>query len=93
MSLSGCQPLDLLGRQAELLVDLLDQARKQRTTSELADDSAFGRGRAAHPSPRSAARLAAYWLGPPRKAAVPATKAVAPAAMAWRRGSGRASTA
>ena len=65
------------------------QAREQGAAGELADDIAFGRRVVgAHPSPRSAAMLAAYWPGPPRKAAVPATSTLAPAATACARGLG-----
>src|SRR5512138_2114079 len=58
------------GDEAQRLLARPEQPRDERSfgkPSELV---------VAHPSPRSAAMLAAYWVGPPRKAAVPATSTV-----------------
>src|SRR5688500_2867363 len=70
------------GGQAKRGLARTDEPRQQGAPGQLADDVLTSRVRAGHPSPRSARILAAYWPGPPRKAAVPATRAVAPAAIA-----------
>src|SRR5260221_6628156 len=82
---------DMVARHGDELERLLrrPQPRQERPAREPGDDGALG-GRAvvAHAEPLSALMLSAYAPGPPRKAAVPATSAVAPAPTAWRAVSG-----